>query len=178
MQAILTIGLVLASCGGALAVSEADRDLCDSPYSNPAATIKACSEIIDTLDTGYVFDAAYLHRGIAHNKKGNFDSAVADFSEAINLNPAYADAYFHRGTAYRAKGDYDRAIADFDQAIQLDPKDPEAYNCRGEAYRDKGDYERAIADFDHAIEIEPAMAAAVNNKAKILEMLGQGRPQS
>jgi tetratricopeptide (TPR) repeat protein len=178
MQAILAIGLVLAFCGSALAVSEADRERCDNAAGNPAAAMKACSEIIGTQDNGYVIDAAYLHRGIAYQKKGNFDGAIADFSEAINLNPAYADAYFHRGTAYRAKGDYDSAIADFNQAVQLDPKDPEAYNGRGEAYRDKGDYGRAIADFDRALDIEPAMRAAADNKAKLFEKLGKGRPQS
>jgi tetratricopeptide (TPR) repeat protein len=178
MRVILTIGLVFAFCRGAQAASEDLRERCDSPSSNPAAATKACTSIIDSLDDGYVIETAYLHRGIAYQKKGNYAGAIADFSEAINLNPAYADAYFHRGTAYRAKGDYDSAIADLDQAIQLDPKDPEGYNCRGEAYRDKGDYDRAIADFDHALEIEPAMRAAANNKAKVLEKLGKGRPQS
>jgi tetratricopeptide (TPR) repeat protein len=177
MRAIWAIGLVFASCGGALAVSEEVRERCDNPFRNTAAVIKACTAIIDTVDDGYVLDAAYLHRGIAYLQKGNFDSAIADFSEAINLNPAYAEAYFRRGTAYQAKGGYDRAIADFDQVIQLDPKDPEAYNGRGEAYRDKGDYDRAIADFDHALEIEPAMGAALSNKARVREKLEKVRPQ-
>jgi tetratricopeptide (TPR) repeat protein len=176
MRAILTIGLVLIFCGSAMAVSEDVRERCDNSFGNSAAAIKACTEIIDTLDDAYVIDAAYLHRGIAYQCKGNLDSAIADFSEAINLNPTSADAYFHRGTAFLAKGAYDRAIADLDQAIGLDPKDPEAYNARGEAYRDKGDSDRALADFDLALEIDPAMGVAGNNKAKVLEKLG--RPQS
>ncbi len=176
MQAVLTIGLVFIFCGSALAVPEDVRERCDNPFGNSAAAIKACTEIIDTLDDAYVIDAAYLHRGIAYWRKGNLDSAIADFSEAINLNPAYADAYFHRGTAYQAKGNFDRALADFDQAVELDPKDPEAYNGRGEAYRDMGDDERAIADFNRALEIDPTMRAAANNKVKVLEKLG--RPQS
>jgi tetratricopeptide (TPR) repeat protein len=176
MRIILTIGLLFAFCGAALAASEEVRERCDNPLGNPAAAIKACTEIIDGRDDGYVRDAAYLHRGIAYRRKGKAEDAIADFGEAIDLNPTYADAYFQRGIAYRTKGNYNSAIADFDQAIQLDPKDPEAYNCRGEAYRDKGDYGRAIADFDHALAIEPTMRAAANNKAKVLEKLG--KPQS
>jgi tetratricopeptide (TPR) repeat protein len=176
MQAVLTIGTALIFCGSTLAVSEDVRNQCDHPFGNSAAVIDSCTVIIDAFDNGYVIDVAYLHRGIAHQRKGNLDSAIADFSEAINLNPAYADAYFHRGTAYRAKGDYDRAIADFGQAIALDPKDPEAHYHRGEAYRDKGNYDRAVADFDRALEIDPSMPGAAVNKAKLLEKLG--RPQS
>jgi tetratricopeptide (TPR) repeat protein len=176
MRAILIAGLVLAFCSDVLAVSEDIRERCDNPFGNSAAAIRACTEIIDALDDGYVIDAAYLHRGIANRRKGNLDRAIADFNEAINLNPAFADAYFHRGTAYQAKGEYDRAIADFDQTIGLDPKDPEAYNCRGETYRDVGDYDRAIADFDRALEIDPNMRAAADNKAKVLDRVR--RPQS
>jgi tetratricopeptide (TPR) repeat protein len=178
MRVNLTIVLILTFCSDALAVSEGIRDRCDNPFRNSTGAVKACTEIIDTLDNGYVIDAAYLHRGIAYQQKGNFDGAIADFSEAINLNPAFADAYFHRGGAHRAKGDYDSAIADFDRAIQLDPKDAEAYNCRGEVYSAKGDYDRAIADFNHALEFDPAMRAAADNKAQVLEKLGKGRPQS
>ena len=96
----------------------------------------------------------------------------------LDLTLLDAKSYREQGIVAYRNGDLNGAIADFDQAIQLDPKDPEAYNCRGEAYRDKGDYDRAIADFDHALEIEPAMRAAANNKAKVLEKLGSGRPQS
>src|SRR5262249_26290637 len=84
MGAIWTIGLVFAFCGSALALTEDVRERCDNPFRNLAAAIKACTAIIDTLDNGYVLDAAYLHRGIAYLRKGNFDSAIADFSEAIN----------------------------------------------------------------------------------------------
>ncbi len=174
MQAIfLAIGLVLAACGGALAVSEADRNKCDNPSRNPEAAIKACSDIIDMTDIGYVLDAAYFNRGIAYKVKGDYGRAIADFGEAIELNPGYADAYFHRAIAYKARGDYDRAIADFDQTIRLDPKDPEALDGRGEAYSEKGDYERAIADFDRALGIDSTMQAAASHKAVALEKLAK-----
>ena len=53
-------------------------------------------------------------------------SAIADFEQAIKLDPKFAAAYANRGTAYYDKRDYDRAIADFDQAIQLNPNSPSA----------------------------------------------------
>ena len=89
----------------------------------------------------------FLDRGFLFAKREDWDSAIADFTQAIKLRPAYAYTYYNRGTAYAEKGDYDRAIADFNQAIKLDPSLAAAYNNRGIAYAEKGDYDRAIADY-------------------------------
>jgi tetratricopeptide (TPR) repeat protein len=42
-------------------------------------------------------------------------------TEAIRLDPDYADAYNNRGIAYRRKRDLDRAIANYAETIRLDP---------------------------------------------------------
>jgi tetratricopeptide (TPR) repeat protein len=47
------------------------------------------------------------------------DKAIADFTEAIRLDPKAADAYYNRGNAYGHKGDTEKAKADFDQAKRL-----------------------------------------------------------
>jgi len=77
-------------------------------------------------------------RGEAHYAKGDYDGAIADFSEAIRLDPKFAIAFSGRGLAYSAKGDHDRAIADFNEAIRLDPKSRIAFYNRGLAYDAKG----------------------------------------
>ena len=96
--------------------------------------------------------------------KGDHDRAIADYSEAIRLDPKHASAFNNRGIAYRAKGDHDRAIADYNEAIRLDPKDALAFNNRGIAYRAKGDHDRAIADYSEAIRLDPNDALAFNNR--------------
>lgn len=73
--------------------------------------------------------------------------AIADYTEAIRLNPEFADACFNRGNAYYGKGQYDDAIADYTEAIRLNPKFAEAYYNRGNAYEAK-----AEADFTKAEE--------------------------
>ena len=91
------------------------------------------------------------------------DRAIADYSEALRIDPDYAAALYNRGIAWRHKGDLDRAIADYDQAIRLNPT-AAAYNNRGSAWHAKGENERAIADLDLAISLDPRSADAYINR--------------
>jgi tetratricopeptide (TPR) repeat protein len=105
---------------------------------------------------------AYNNRGIAWSHKKDYDRAIADFNEAIRLDPNDATAYNNRGWAWSNKKDYDRAIADYSEAIRLDPKYALAYNNRGWAWSNKKDYDRAIADYNEAIRLDPKFASAYN----------------
>src|SRR5262245_32756474 len=51
-----------------------------------------------------------------------YDLAIENFSEAIELDADNAVAYRERGQAYHGKKDFDRALADFAQALRLDPR--------------------------------------------------------
>ena len=63
---------------------------------------------------------AYFHRGLAYQKKGKWDNAIADYTEAIRLNPNYTEeCLYNRGKAYQAKGDTAKAEADFNKAKEL-----------------------------------------------------------
>ena len=79
------------------------------------------------------------NRGVAYSSKGDQDRAIADFNEAIQLDPKYALAFASRAFAYASKRDNDRAIADFNEAIRLDPKNARAFCYRGELKRQIND---------------------------------------
>jgi tetratricopeptide (TPR) repeat protein len=49
------------------------------------------------------------------------------YSQAIRLNPDFADAFFSRGTARKASGDLHGAHQDYDQAIHLNPDFAKAF---------------------------------------------------
>ena len=68
----------------------------------------------------------YLISGLAKGDKHDWDGAIADYTQAINLNPEFADAYFNRGFSKVYKGDLDGAIADYTKAIEFKPDDAEA----------------------------------------------------
>ncbi|MDR1467911.1 MAG: tetratricopeptide repeat protein, partial [Spirochaetaceae bacterium] len=58
--------------------------------------------------------------------KGENDKAIADYNQALRINPNYAEVYYNRGYAYAMKKDYARARADWEKALQLDPNDADA----------------------------------------------------
>jgi tetratricopeptide (TPR) repeat protein len=55
--------------------------------------------------------------------KKDYDRAIAEYTEAILIDPDNAFHYSSRGHVYRQNGDYDRAIADYAEAIRLEPND-------------------------------------------------------
>jgi tetratricopeptide (TPR) repeat protein len=83
----------------------------------------------------------------------DYNRALADFTEAIRLNPNLSTAYFQRARTYRELRQHDRAISDYTQVIRLNPNDWAAYHNRGREFTAKGDYDNAIADFTEAIRI-------------------------
>src|SRR5262245_19162442 len=94
------VGLVVAS-SAALAGPLQD---CNNASWDRDRQIHGCTAII-RRDKKAAW--AYSNRGAAYLNKGEHDSAVADYSEAIRLKPSDAAAHAWRGTAYYAKGDYD-----------------------------------------------------------------------
>src|SRR5262249_16119380 len=60
----------------------------------------------------------------------DYDGAIADYDEALKLDPLYALAWMNRGSARQGKGEYAQALADFAEATRLNPKAPEGYAHR------------------------------------------------
>ena len=97
---------------------------------------------------------AYNFRAVAWRHRGEFDRAIADYSEMLRLMLT-AVTYTNRGVAWEAKQEYDEAIADHNQAIRLDPANKIAYFNRGDAWSGNKEYGKAIADFNEAIRLDP-----------------------
>lgn len=115
-----------------------------------------CSAVIGFSPfRGSLIAFAYEGRGRIALRHGDNGRAIADFNEAIHLNPNRASLYRDRAQAYRQNGDLGLAIADYDEAIALDPKPAVPYHERGLALAAKGDLDRAILSFSTAVRLDP-----------------------
>ena len=149
-----------------------DFDTCEKASGDVA--IAACTRAIGSHRySGDNLAELYYNRGVEYDNQGDHDRAIADYTEAMRLDPrngGSADiggAYNDRGDAYQAKGDYDRAIADYNEAIRLNPKYAKAYDNRGDMYKAKGDLDHAIADYSEAIRLDPKNAAYENDRGNM-----------
>jgi tetratricopeptide (TPR) repeat protein len=110
----------------------------------------------------------YFHRGLNHERLGQDDQAISDYSKAVKLQPENETVYNNRGTIYYRQGKYDKAIKDFSRAVESNPSYALAFYNRGIAYYAKGALDRAVADFTRAIEIDPTERIAYNNRGRAL----------
>jgi len=77
-------------------------------------------------------------------KEGDLAGAIADYTNAIEINPQDADAYNNRGNVRKRQGDLVGAVKDFDAAIAAEPESPSAYVNRGVVKKVRGDIDDAI----------------------------------
>ena len=103
---------------------------------------------------------ALLARGEKNFLDGDYDAAIAKFSEAIRLRSSYAEAYLRRGWSNVAKQNTDEAIADFTEVIRLWPDYADAYYARGFVYLGKGRNYQAIKDCSDALRRDTRHADA------------------
>ncbi len=147
---------------------------CDSDDSHPDIRIAACTWNIQSgRFTGGNLAVAFANRGLAYKRKGRWEKAIADYSEAIRLKPDVAQVFNNRGNAYYHKGHLDRAIKDYDEAIRLQPDLAEAFGNRGNVYRKKGRFERAIKEYDQAIHLNPGNAQVFADRGLTYEKKGE-----
>jgi tetratricopeptide (TPR) repeat protein len=126
---------------------------------------------------------AYNNRAHIYRELGQNDLALADYDEAIRINPMpridgdargrrHINVYHNRGGIWVKKNELDRAIADFDEAIRRDPTDADVFNSRGSAWAAKSDLDRALADFNEALRLDPRYVYAYMNRGRLWQAKG------
>jgi len=143
----------------------------------------------------------YLGRGMDFMMLHNYQSAIADFSRAIELTSDFTLAYFMRAVARykdmkaregavamsaeskadrhiagaRMAGSRSEILADLDYVIALSPRMALAYYNRGNILAESGDVEGAIAAYSKAVDFEPELGVAYYNRGYMYLQQGDSR---
>ena len=130
-------------------------------------------------------------RGMEFFESGNWDLAIANFTNSINFVSNNPDVYHRRGEAFFSKSDYGDAIDDYDRAINLDANRAIFWLHRGWAFHnialydpdyimtrdwigewswvvDRGDVNslnnQALSDIDNSLRLDPLNHTAWHNR--------------
>src|SRR5215470_13003563 len=96
-----------------------------------AGVIALCGQTIvkRTLPTPEPARTPY-ERGTDALKKGDLETAINNYTLAINSDQNLAGAYSGRGAAKRLKGDYEGALVDLNESIKLNSTAQSAFYSR------------------------------------------------
>jgi protein O-mannosyl-transferase len=101
-------------------------------------------------------EAAQTHNnlGVLFNQLGRRDEAVAEFTQAIALNPYEQNSLIGRGLIEREEGKLDAALQDFTRAAQVAPS-PQAFYWQGRVLEEKGQLSAAAAAYRTVLKLAP-----------------------
>jgi len=104
----------------------------------------------------------WFEKGYRHTVNSENDIAIEEYTNAIALNPDYAEAYNNRGISYYNRGLYtsdqsqfESAIKDFNKVVVLKPGSYSAYFAQAAIYIYKEQYDKAIEELNKAIVLNP-----------------------
>ncbi|HKB37037.1 MAG TPA: zinc-dependent peptidase [Gemmataceae bacterium] len=118
---------------------------------------------------------AYRDRAGCYRDLGDFDPALADWSEVIRLTDGEerGEACYERGAVHLAAGAHAAALADFDEAVRRCPDLARAWCDRGVALAATGDIEEGLIDLGRALRLDPKDDAAYVERALIYRDQGK-----
>ena len=82
-------------------------------------------------------------RGLALDRSGKPEQAIAAFQDALKLDPNNAEAHLSLGKTEMNSGRLDAAITDLKEALRLSPNNNQARRLLSQAYARSGDKEHA-----------------------------------
>jgi tetratricopeptide (TPR) repeat protein len=100
------------------------------------------------------------HLGLEFYYRQRYDTAIAEFEQALEIDAEDDDAYNNLATVYYAQERYEEAEAAFQQALALAPDQALLHYNLGAVYERLDDPETAIAAYQTALNLDPYLESA------------------
>jgi protein O-mannosyl-transferase len=120
-------------------------------------------------------NTAIAHYNLAkvHEGRGERDSALEHYRQAVEVNPTYADAHHNLARLLAQQGNSREAITHYIEALKFKPQDAETYNNLGQLLAFSGDPGAAFAAYRKALELDPKFAKAYFNLGRLQVRKGE-----
>jgi tetratricopeptide (TPR) repeat protein len=85
-------------------------------------------DAIASLDRSIALDptaSVHFDRGFCHQRDGDLQASIADYTAAYRLDPTLLAAVRERGHAHQLAGDFARAVEDFEFCRRREPDEPQ-----------------------------------------------------
>ena len=120
----------------------------------------------------------YTSLATAYRERGEVETAVALYEDAITLMPDYSPAHSNLASALTAMGAPERAVDHYERAIALEPATGDFYFNYGNALLALERFDEAALNFRRALDVSPDDAEAHNNLGMALGSTGRMREAS
>jgi tetratricopeptide (TPR) repeat protein len=95
------------------------------------------------------------YRGCSYGLQNNDTKAMADFEEALILNPNNAENHKNKALVLKKLGNLEGAIVSFTASLRINPMQPNLYSDRGFCHGTMGHFSEALADYEKVAQLEP-----------------------
>ena len=169
----------LAACttapqGGSADLAADERLCAEIETGSPTAqSMAACSRVIENTDERRQRVIALNRRGTAWNRLGEESKALADFDQAIRLEPLYSAPYSNRANVYDQQGKHDLAEQNHQAAIRVNPTNSSSYNNYSWHLAGRGDYEGALVQVNRALALNAERQSVYDTQAHAFMGLGE-----
>jgi tetratricopeptide (TPR) repeat protein len=145
----------------------------EAPDGAPARKAKAL------LEEGKLAEADELLFSEAYNRVGqyrkhkDYTKAVANYQQALQINPGHFGAYYNLADTYQKMGHLEAALQHFESASKLSPNDARtAYNI-AKLYQQKGEANKAKEYYKKVIGVESRDSDLRHRARQNLQVLGE-----
>ena len=162
--AALLAAVSVPALGAVTVVGSSSARMCfeaaDSPMMPSIRDMRYCD---DAFAQGALSQhdtvATYVNRGILKLRRNQIEAAIADFDQAIEIDPRQPEAYLNKGAALIRLNNPTEALSLFTAALEYHTRRPEiAHFGRAIANETLGNVRAAYDDYRMASQLDPDWA--------------------